>query len=123
MADMEGVAWAQEEDEWKWCLEDRRVFSVKSSYSKLEGLFVWEDRWSEEERNVFSNIWKSSVPSKVVAFSWKLLLTVFRLDLILLLGIYCLQELPCVACCVKECRNRPYISSCIASWRKVCGLR
>lgn len=50
------------------------MFSVKSSYAKLEGLFVWEDRWSEEERNVFCNIWKSPVPYKVAAFSWKLLL-------------------------------------------------
>lgn len=52
---------------------DWGVFSVKSSY-KLEGLFLWEDRWSEEESGVFSNILKGRAHYKVVAFSWKLLL-------------------------------------------------
>lgn len=32
-----------------------------------------EYSWREEEKRVFANIWKSSAPSKVVAFSWKLL--------------------------------------------------
>lgn len=33
-----------------------------------------EDLWREEEKLVFSQVWKSPAPLKVVAFSWKLLL-------------------------------------------------
>ncbi|AES97270.1 hypothetical protein MTR_5g048020 [Medicago truncatula] len=35
---LDGFVWAQEEDVWKWRLEDRGVFSVKSSYAKLEDI-------------------------------------------------------------------------------------
>lgn len=53
------------------------VFSVKSSYTKLEHLVLFEDLWREEENGVCQyvvNMWKSPSPSKVVAISWKLLL-------------------------------------------------
>lgn len=47
------------------------MFSVKSAYLKLEGLVLYEDVWREEEKGVFSNLWKSLAPSKVVAFAWR----------------------------------------------------
>jgi len=62
-----------EEDRWRWCLEESGRFSVKSSCGKLEGMVLREDLWSEEDKSVFSKLWKSPAPSKVVAFSWKLL--------------------------------------------------
>jgi len=46
---------------------------VKSSYRKLESMVLREDLWNAAERSVFGKIWKSPAPSKVVAFSWKLL--------------------------------------------------
>jgi hypothetical protein len=61
-------------DEWRWKLEENGSFSVKSMYSKLEGLMLDEGPSSNEQRRVFSKIWKSGAPSKVTAFSWKLLL-------------------------------------------------
>lgn len=39
---------------------------------KLEGRMLEERTISEVQGKVFSNIWKSPAPSKVVAFSWKL---------------------------------------------------
>jgi len=73
LEDLEGHVWSQEEDVWWWKLEEGR-FSVKSMYAKLEGMLILEDSWSEDELLVFKHIWKSPAPSKVVAFSWKLLL-------------------------------------------------
>ncbi|XP_039688848.1 uncharacterized protein [Medicago truncatula] len=43
-------------------------------YKKLEALFILEDSWGVEEKRVFHQLWKSAASSKVVAFSWKLLL-------------------------------------------------
>lgn len=72
LADLEGRTWSDEEDRWRWELKDFGIFTVKSAYSKLEHLFLMEDLWREEERMVFSNLWKSPAPSKAIAFSWKL---------------------------------------------------
>jgi len=33
-----------------------------------------EELWCDEEKKVFSHVWESPAPSKVVAFSWKFLL-------------------------------------------------
>lgn len=73
MLDLEGMSWSHEEDRWKWGLEESGMFSVKSTYGKLEGMVLREDLWSVTEKRVFSKIWKSLAPSRVVAFSWKLL--------------------------------------------------
>ena len=73
MEDLEGLTWSQEVDRWNWSLEESGLFSVKSSYGKLEGLLLREDLWSVEEKGVFCKLWKSPAPSKVVAFSWTLI--------------------------------------------------
>ena len=70
---MKGITWTNEEDRWKWGLEESGLFSVKSSYAKLEALVLREDLWRVGEKGIFSKLWKSPAPSKVVAFSWKLL--------------------------------------------------
>lgn len=72
-ADLDGFRGTLEDDVWVWKLEERGIFSVKSLYKKLEGLMLEERTISEEQGRVFSSIWKSPAPSKVVAFSWKLL--------------------------------------------------
>lgn len=69
LEDLDGMSWSQEEDRWKWGLEESGKFSVKSTYDKLEGIMLREDLWSEEEKGVFSKLWKSPAPSKVVAFA------------------------------------------------------
>ncbi|AES94340.1 hypothetical protein MTR_5g013360 [Medicago truncatula] len=71
---LEGMVWSEAEDGRKWSLEDTGVFTVKSAYNKLEVLVLVEDRWREEERRVFKSLWKVPAPSKVVAFTWKVLL-------------------------------------------------
>jgi hypothetical protein len=67
--DLEGMVWLQEEDVWRWSLENSGVFTVKSAYNRLEGLVWGEDRWQEEEKWVFKHLWKIPVPSKVAAFA------------------------------------------------------
>jgi hypothetical protein len=62
-----------EEDEWAWALEEDGMFSVKSTYEFLGTIFSPEPSFGEEELRVLNNIWKSPAPSKVIAFSWKLL--------------------------------------------------
>jgi hypothetical protein len=63
----------EEEDEWSWELEDNGTFSVRSVYLALGNVFVPETMLSEQELRVLKYIWKSPAPSKVIAFSWKLL--------------------------------------------------
>jgi len=72
--DLEGFVRSHEEDTWRWRLGEDGSFSVKSFYSKLEDVMLGVNRCPEEERRVFRQIWKSGAPSKVAAFSWKLLL-------------------------------------------------
>jgi hypothetical protein len=53
-------------------LEDSGSFSVKSAFLFLDSLFAPEPILGVEELRVLSLIWKSPAPSKVLAFSWKL---------------------------------------------------
>lgn len=50
------------------------MFSVKSCYNLLESLCLLESGVSDDKEMVFENLWNSPAPSKVVAFSWTLLL-------------------------------------------------
>lgn len=72
-ANLDGFRGSLEEDVWCWKLEEKGVFSVNSLYKKLEGSMLEARTISEEQGRVFSSVWKSPAPSKVVAFSWKLL--------------------------------------------------
>jgi len=73
--ELEGVVWSPgDEDRWFWKLTEDGVFSVKSTYEKLIGLLIVEDRWWEDEKMVFGGISKSAAPLKVIVFSWKALL-------------------------------------------------
>ncbi|KEH40277.1 hypothetical protein MTR_1g026690 [Medicago truncatula] len=73
LRDVEGCRLSDEEDRWVWKLEEKGVFSVKSMFKKLENVLGVEDEPRGWERGVFKDIWESPAPSKVVAFSWKLL--------------------------------------------------
>jgi len=66
--------WSGVEDSWRREPEDECFFSVKSCYTLLQSLCLLEVGVSDEEEIVFENLWKSLTPSKVVAFSWTLLL-------------------------------------------------
>lgn len=69
-----GVEVGEEVDSWKWKPEKGEVFSVKSCYTLLENLFLLDEGVSVEEEEVFHYLWKSPALSKVLAFSWMLLL-------------------------------------------------
>jgi hypothetical protein len=62
-----------EDDRWCWRPEGGS-FSVNSTYLFLECLHSADYGLTDSQEGVFHNIWKSPAPSKVVAFSWKLLL-------------------------------------------------
>jgi hypothetical protein len=68
-----GVELKEEEDEWRWVLEDNGSFSVKSVYLLLGRVFGQTSNLSDQDLRVLNNIWKSPAPSKVIAFAWKLL--------------------------------------------------
>ena len=57
MEDLEGFTGRQEEDVWRWRLEEDGRFTVKSMYKKLEGLMLEEGSISLEQRpGVFSDL-------------------------------------------------------------------
>jgi len=70
----EGFNCTQRMNYWKSIPEENGMFSVSSTYTLLEKSLVWEDKWSDMEKRVFGYIWKGKSPSRVIAFSWKLLL-------------------------------------------------
>jgi hypothetical protein len=72
--DLDGMVWSEEEDGWRWSLEELGVFTVKSAYNRLEGFVLMEDKWRDQEKRVFESLWENPAPSKVVAFVWKVLL-------------------------------------------------
>jgi len=58
-----------------WMISPSTLNSMISSrYKILQDLRLVEGVWSGEEEVVFRNLWKSKAPSKVLAFSWTLLL-------------------------------------------------
>jgi hypothetical protein len=67
------VIMSEEEDEWRWGLDVNGRFTVKSIYVLLGMVFPLESVFNEQQLRVLNNIWKSPVPSKVIAFSWKAL--------------------------------------------------
>jgi hypothetical protein len=66
--------WSQEEDFWNWRPYEDDMSTVKSTYKMLERLMVWEDTHNGIEKQLSGHLGKILAPSKVVAFSWKLLL-------------------------------------------------
>jgi hypothetical protein len=67
------ITFSEEEDVWKWLLEESGIFTVKSAYVLLGTVFPSDSDFNCQQLRVFNNIWKSSAPSKVIAFSWKVL--------------------------------------------------
>jgi hypothetical protein len=67
------VARSEENDRWFWSPEESGIFSVKLAYLLLGRVFVSELDFGPNDLRVLNNIWRSSAPSKVIAFSWKLL--------------------------------------------------
>jgi hypothetical protein len=71
---LEPVSFTMEEDSWRWAAGEEGEFSVKSSYlSLVEELSAIEEGVGGLV-NVLGQIWESPAPSKVIAFSWQLLL-------------------------------------------------
>jgi len=70
---LRGFRGVDEEDVW-WSIPDEgRSFSVRSSYKVLEERLLVEGGLTMMEK-VFDYIWKCSARTKVIAFSWTLLL-------------------------------------------------
>jgi hypothetical protein len=60
-------------DVWIWKPDVVGVFSVKSSYDLLCKEEFAEVEDAQNVNKVFSQIWKSPAPSKLIAFSWQLI--------------------------------------------------
>jgi hypothetical protein len=67
------IALSDDDDVWTWKLEDDGCFTVNSNYVLLGTIFSPDPTFGPYELRVFNNIWKSLAPTKVIAFSWKLL--------------------------------------------------
>jgi hypothetical protein len=67
------VSLSQERDGWIWLSNQEDSFSVKSAFDLLRE-YKDDSNLSDFEEMICSRIWESSAPSKIVAFSWQLLL-------------------------------------------------
>jgi len=74
MVELEGWVKTERVDAWWWKLEEEGFFTVSSTYELLAGLLMPPESLFETKEMVFGSVWKSPAPSKVVAFSWQLLL-------------------------------------------------
>ena len=74
LASLEGVILGSDVDRWVWLPEKDGCFSVKSMYMVLERILLMEVDFCSSKEAVFEVLWRSPAPSKVVAFSWTLLL-------------------------------------------------
>jgi len=71
---IDGWEKVEEVDSWWWKLEREGKFSVSLSYASLERLVLSQEPLERTKEVVFGILWKSPAPSKVVVFSWQLLL-------------------------------------------------
>jgi len=56
LLELEGVILVSEEDRWVWLPKEGGIFSVKSSYTILESIFLLEEGMSMLEEGVFSSL-------------------------------------------------------------------
>jgi hypothetical protein len=71
---IEGFQPLQEEDRWRWKVDSEVGLTAKSTYQTFFLLHRQEGEHSLLQQYCFNNIWKSVASSKVVAFTWQLLL-------------------------------------------------
>ena len=73
-AQLKGVVVGEGADCWTWNLEKEGIFTVKSCCTLLHNLWYVDEALNRGEEMVFWEVWKSKVPSKVLAFSWTVFL-------------------------------------------------
>ncbi|CAJ2663797.1 unnamed protein product [Trifolium pratense] len=74
VGELENVTLSREEDCWWWKLDLEGGFSVKTAYDALLRELVPGPILTPWELKIFESIWESPAPSKVISFSWQLLL-------------------------------------------------
>jgi hypothetical protein len=73
MATLQGAALSSRADRWVWSEAADGVFTVNSCYNVLTRHVASVLNFSEFQKLVFQNIWRSAAPLKVTAFSWQVL--------------------------------------------------
>ncbi|CAJ2628200.1 unnamed protein product [Trifolium pratense] len=73
LALLENANFSNLADNWRWVGDPDGVFSDKSAYETLMKDMVIGPSLLPFEAKIFSKIWESPTPSKVIVFSWQLL--------------------------------------------------
>jgi hypothetical protein len=71
---LQSVTFSLEEDSWRWMVDEGGEFTVNTSYHYLVEELTIDAHEDGDVLNVLTQIWESPAPSKVIAFSWQLLL-------------------------------------------------
>jgi len=124
LLDLHGFVTSNGTDEWFWKLEDDGRFSVSSMYKKLDMVAGMGNDWGSEKKRVFSQVWKSPAPLKVVALFRRSLLNRIptRLNLVQRHALLPNSSLRCVLCDLEEeSTNHLFLHCNVACsvWEKV----
>ncbi|KAK2416256.1 hypothetical protein QL285_038667 [Trifolium repens] len=99
LAVIEGFQPLDCEDSWQWRADPTAGFTSKSAYHALINLQNNGNQLSHMQQFVFKNIRKSAAPSKVISFSWQLVLDrIPSKQNLMLCGVDTGIEALCVAC-------------------------
>ena len=74
LARLDGRVMGVKPDVWVWKPGEDGMFSLKSCYTLLHSLSYGVANLNDMEKVIFLEIWRCKAPTKVLAFSWTLLL-------------------------------------------------
>jgi hypothetical protein len=89
----------QREDRWQWRADPEVGLTAKVAYQHLQLLTRQGGNTSQQQQFIFSNLWKGAAPSKVLAFSWQLMLDrIPTKDNLRVRGVPCDNGMMCPLC-------------------------
>jgi hypothetical protein len=96
---IDGFQPVPQNDIWRWKADPEVGLTAKSAYQSLLLLQRQGEGMTQLQKYSLDTIWKSAAPSKVIAFTWQLMLDrILTKDNLILRGIHCDGGMACPLC-------------------------